>query len=105
MAFDYEVKHWRSNRKFEFLTHATEVFEAEAEFAKSLMKNLAIAAAEPDGVDDAGRQAFRLLPPEEIAERACAISEAAHRKFRERGWAVNLPSLKECAALVDPDEK
>lgn len=68
--------------------------EQEAVFAQELMRQLAIAAAHPDGEDSSGRQKLRLLTPEEIVERACEISSKSYAEFAKRGWLLEIPLPK-----------
>ncbi len=64
----------------------TENIDIEASFAMELMRQMAMVAALPDGVDDAGRQKARLMSPSEVVDRACEISELAIAHFRGNGW-------------------
>ena len=75
-------------------THASVALNLEADLAFHLMKQLSIIAAKEDGEDSAGRQRIRLLSPEEVAERSCAIAAAAVRKFEENGWMKEVPAPK-----------
>ncbi len=72
----------------------TVVCDQEAEFAKTLMAQLAIVAGQVDGEDSSGRQKCRLLTPEEIAKRACDVSQAAFKEFEARGWLLAIPLPK-----------
>lgn len=38
------------------------------------------------GEDSAGRQRMKLMPPEEVVDRAVAVAELAFARLREKGW-------------------
>lgn len=72
----------------------TVIGNQEAEFARAMMKHLAIGTADIDGEDSAGRQKCRLMTPSEIVQRACDISQAAFAEFEKRGWMLAVPLPK-----------
>lgn len=63
----------------------------EADLAVHICGSLAVVAATTSGEDTAGRQALRLLTPEEIATRACDIAQHMWTQFEQRGWLLALP--------------
>ena len=78
-----------------YAMHHTRIPGVRAQFAMELSKQLGVALACPDGEDSSGKQKFRMLTPEEVAERACAISESMFAGFEDRGWILDLPSCEE----------
>lgn len=78
----------------EVKVHQTEIPEQEAELAIKLLLNLSIVAGKPCKEDSAGRQAFRLLKPFEVADRACDIAHHAFAQFKARGWLLQIPVPK-----------
>src|SRR6185437_6515407 len=75
----------------QILLHASHSLARQADFAARLMEHLSIISAIPDGEDSAGRQKIALMPPNEVASRACNISAAAFAEFESRGWLVPAP--------------
>lgn len=73
----------------------------KAEFAKSLMKQLAICSAVEDGEDKAGRSKSRLQTPNEVVQRAAEISDKAFDEFEKRGWLLAVPG----AAVLEEKAK
>ena len=65
-----------------------------AQYAMEIAKHIGIALATPDGEDSSGRQKFRPLTPDEVAHRACEISEAIFSRFDDRGWILDLPKVE-----------
>ena len=63
-----------------------------ARFAMALLEKLALAMAEPDREDSAGRQRFRLMDVASLVDRACNIADTACNEFEARGWVLELPA-------------
>ena len=63
--------------------------------ALPILQHFAIVAAEPDGNDEAGRQKLRLMPEQEVVDRAMLIAELAWDQLRLGGLMINVPSQKE----------
>lgn len=95
MSITAKLAHEYRNGKYKVMIHEDQMLNRQAEFALSLLKHLAVIAAAPDGVDDAGRQALRLMKPGEIAERACEIADEAFKQIEARDWIIPLPSAEE----------
>ena len=62
-----------------------------AQFAMELVAR-SITVGSDAGEDSAGRAKARPTPPEEMAERACEIADAAFNEFEKRGWLLELPA-------------
>jgi len=62
-----------------------------ASIAVDLAKHLGIVSAQVDGEDSVGRQKLRLLEPDEVADRACAIAQALVHGFNQREWLLHVP--------------
>lgn len=75
--------------------YETSVGNERARFAAELLSRLAIITAETDGEDSAGRQKCRLMTPEECAQRAADISDAAFNEFEKRNWMIDIPEPTE----------
>jgi len=72
----------------------TEIEYPQARLASELMRHLAIVAAVPDGVDEAGRQKLRLMTEPEVVERATKIADLAWAEYRKRNWLLDVPLPK-----------
>ena len=72
----------------------TEIEHPQARLASELMRHLAIVAAVPDGVDEAGRQKLRLMTEPEVVERATKIADLAWAEYRKRNWLLDVPLPK-----------
>ena len=71
-------------------THAE---SGKAELARLLLEKLSIATGEPDGVDEAGRQKWKLISPHDVVQRACDIADRAFDEFDRRGWMIVIPPV------------
>lgn len=72
----------------------TVIPQQQATFAMELMKNLAIAAATPDGEDSSGRAKLRLMTEAEIVSRATLIAQMSWDTFKDMGWILEVPMPK-----------
>lgn len=70
------------------------VLDPRADLAERIMRQLSIICATPDGEDSAGRQRFRLMTPEEVAQRATDIADCAFEQFEKRDWLTAIPLPK-----------
>lgn len=75
----------------ELVAHARHVLDPRAEYALQLARHFALVSGEPDGVDDTGRQKFKLLSAAQVAERACAVAQAMYDEIEGKGWALPVP--------------
>lgn len=91
MKLPVAIEHELFRGETEVRLHAQQGYNCEADFALRLATQLAIAAASPDGEDSAGRQKLQLMPPGDVAWRACEISRLMHQEFETRGWLVDMP--------------
>lgn len=82
------------NGGYQIVIHQTEMPHPQANLASELMRHLAIVAAMPDGVDEAGRQKLRLMTEEEVVARAGKIADLAWKDYRARGWLLDIPMPK-----------
>jgi len=78
----------------EISIYQTEAPHPQAQLASDLMRNIAIAACVPEGVDAGGHQIFRLMSPTEVVARATDIADLAWREYRQRGWLLDVPLPK-----------
>lgn len=69
--------------------------------AEKILQHCALVAAQEAGEDSAGRQALKLLAPEEVANRACDIAEHFVKQSNERGWIRDAPITPEEAVIRD----
>jgi hypothetical protein len=69
----------------------THIETPQAGLAVRICGNIAIAMGTPDGEDSAGRAKYKLMPADEVAERACAIAAAMFAQWAKRGWLVEVP--------------
>lgn len=81
------------------LTHQRRMMDQRAAFAAEMIRSWGVVAARPaDQGEMRDERGLTLLPPQELVERACAITEAAFAAFGQRGWLVNLPAYADLAA-------
>lgn len=88
------VEHKSYKGRTEIVICQTEIPHPQAQLAGELMRHLAIVAAVPDGVDDAGRQKVRLMTEAEVVERATKIADLAWAEYRKRNWLLDVPVPK-----------
>jgi len=74
--------------------HPSQALGFRAELARDIAVRLALVAAMPDGEDSSGRQKFRMMEPDEVADRACAIADQLVGEFERREWMIDLPAPK-----------
>ena len=91
---------------FDFLARSVTVYRRKAldltgELAYRLLERFAVVAAQPAGEDTAGRQALRLMPPEEIVQRSFQIARAFMAEADRMGNFIALPDLEE---MVEEDK-
>lgn len=86
---DYEpIKTFQTLDSLERTTFVcdSEVPGTEARFAMALVERWGMVAGENNGEDSAGRSRLRLATPDELTDRAIAVTEALFSKMRGRGW-------------------
>jgi hypothetical protein len=81
--------------------HETEILEAEARLAFSLLERWGMVAACPDGEDSAGRSKLRLSETNELIDRAFDVARLAFDRARNTGLIYNCGPLPE----LDNEEK
>jgi hypothetical protein len=86
------------------LHHITESPTSEARFAMAILERWAMVSAREDGEDSSGRQKLRLLPVEEVVNRACDIAETAYGVFRARDWMLTVPTIEDINEAVSKRE-
>ena len=69
---------------------------SRAQLAASLMDKSSLHAVRV-GEDSAGRAEWRGLTPREVAERCCAMADAAFVEFEARGWLTPMPDAEQDA--------
>ena len=62
----------------------------ESALAWKLLEKFALIAAEPNGLDGAQRQAWKLRQPAELVSTAFAIAEEFVRQGKERGYVKEI---------------
>lgn len=100
MTTEYTVTHQYAKDPI-IRVHDTEIPNLEARIAITLAEKFGIITAQPDGEDSAGRQKLCLLPPSEVAARACAVAEKLTSEIRSRNWMVTCPTLQEASDILD----
>jgi hypothetical protein len=88
------IEHKSYKGRTEISICQTEIEHPQARLASELMRHLAIVAAVPDGVDEAGRQKLRLMTEPEVVERATKIADLAWTEYRKRNWLLDVPLPK-----------
>lgn len=88
-----EPKRVGFEKSFNLLHHSKHAPDPRMDFARQLITHFGVIAGAPDGEDAAGRQKGKLLEPDEVVNRAIAITEKAFAAFEERGWLIELPSV------------
>jgi hypothetical protein len=83
--------------------YTTHVESQQAKLAVSICGNIAVALGAPNGEDSAGRAKFKIMPADEVAERACAIAAAMYAQWGKRGWLHEVPPFKVSADEKTPD--
>ena len=81
------------------IVHDTEMIEAEARLAFSLLERWGMVAACPDGEDSAGRAKLRLSEPSELVDRAFEVANLAFNRAR------NDQLIHNCGPLPEPEAK
>jgi len=81
--------------EFEEMTiHKHTVLDTRAECAIEMLIKWGMVAEVPDGEDSAGRFKLKLMPVDELVQRACETADKAFREFEKRGWTLEIPSPK-----------
>ncbi len=83
------------NYKTEHATAITQFLNREGRMASILIERWGMVSGEPDGEDAAGRARLKPLSPNEVVERACDTASLACKAFKDRGWAIQVPSVYE----------
>jgi len=67
----------------------------EAQIFADMLARWGMVAGAPHGEDSAGRAKGRLLDPDELVARACAITEMYMLTAKVRGWIEDAPANSE----------
>lgn len=81
---------WKGSTEVQVVNRLAPTFEGH--IALKLIENWGLVACTDDGEDSSGRKKNRLLPPVEVAERACDIAEALMQQWRLREWLLDVPA-------------
>ena len=90
MDIGYIVKHTYGGT--EILTYRKTALSSPAELALRMVERWGMICCIPEGEDSAGRGISRLMTPEELIARACAVAELAISEFDKRGLVLHLPA-------------
>ena len=71
------------------------LLEARANFAAQLIERFGLVAGRDDGEDSVGRRALKLLDPQEVVDRAFAISNAFFDRAEADGGIVARAPIEE----------
>ena len=82
---------WLDKRQLE----DTLALNQRARFAASFIERWGAVAAIPDGEDSSGRQALRMMTPQELVNRACETADLLFAGLIKAGWAVEVPEAEE----------
>lgn len=89
--------------------HAGDMWDRQARLAEKIAGNIAVATAKWTGkYTPKGGQEWDLMPPDEVAKRACDIAAALEREFKERNWITQIPMTNETLGIpeeTDDDPK
>jgi hypothetical protein len=92
MTQEFDVFRARSYDLPGVVFHARKRPNLKGEIAARLVEHFAIVAAQENGEDSAGRQAFKLQTPEQVVIRACDIADNMVNEFERRGWLISIPA-------------
>ena len=87
------------------MLHENEHLELKAKVALSMLEKWGMVAAEPDGEDSAGRAKLKLPSADDLAKRACDVTDEAFTEFEKRGWVLKLPTMSEMKEKYAEKEK
>ena len=90
MDIGYLTKQTRSGT--DILTYRKTALSSPAELALRMVERWGMICCIPDGEDSAGRGISRLMTPEELIARACAVAELTIIEFDKRGLVLHLPT-------------
>lgn len=76
----------------EITFHRKTLLDSKAEFATEMLVKWGVVAAMPDGEDSAGRAKLKIMPIDELVQRACETAEKAFTEFGKRGWILDVPA-------------
>lgn len=96
----YAVDGYR-NRDVKVMAHRTEAPTSEGELAMRLVERWGMIMATPDGEDSSGRQKIRAQTPDELVDRALAVSKTLFERMRSSGNVIAIPSLQEIEKSFD----
>lgn len=101
----YRVRNREQLWEKEVLVYDTEVPTSEGRFAFCLIERWGMISSIEDGEDRIGRQKGRLLPVEEVVDRAFDMAHVAFREARFRRLMEELPDLNRINAEEDEKRK
>ena len=78
-----------------FTVHQPEMLGPNGVFCARLVEKWGMVAGETDGEDSAGRQKFRLQTPQEVVDRAVAVTKIFAERMTLEGWSLPLPTQEE----------
>lgn len=79
----------------EVVMHDTEAPDAEGRFALSLVERFGLVAADAGLETSTGHAQFRVLPPEDVVDRAFILSRLAFARLRSEGMMTAIPAYAE----------
>lgn len=92
-------KPWVSPNLASVSVHAAQVAIDEATMASQVLGMIvhtcATARETVQNGQDVKLTTYELLDAEEIAKRACDVAEAMYREYRQRGWMLDLPNVRD----------
>ena len=72
--------------------HKKTILDSKAEFATEMLIKWGMVTGVPDGEDSAGRAKLKVMPVDELVQRACETAEKAFTEFEKRGWILEVPT-------------
>lgn len=98
--FEYVVA-WDNftNNRVKNVIHQRLFTNARANLAEKLLSHFGILMCEPDGIDNGGRQKFKLMGVDEAVGRAVTMADAYWNEVDARGWVTRAPTYAETQTL------
>lgn len=82
-------------------TRNLELPTKEGEFMLALCERFGMITGQDNGEDSAGRAALRLMPENDVVERAANIARIAFQKLRATGNMTSIPKAEEIDLLFN----
>lgn len=86
---------YKNIKEKEVMIYETEVPNMEGRLAIVLVEKWGLVAGDTGNEDSTGRAKVDLMPPAELAIRACDIAESIYKELRSRNMIVSIPDLNE----------